>query len=276
MNAKVRNLVARICVAVVAIPALIYLFILGGWFWTLFVELLVVIASWEMMRLFRLGDRKLPRLYTLELCVIPPLLIHFFLWQWIAPWAFLVIGVFAYHNVRRPVPLAVESNLSDLTVAVLYVGLGFGFFVGVRQCGTEIEGARWLMFMFADLWVADTFAMMFGALWGKRKFAPIVSPNKTWVGFWAGLGGGALVGVVFVFGEWLPAQTWKILVMAIAISWVGQYGDLYESLLKRRAGIKDISSIIPGHGGVLDRFDSALFAAPLLYFLLKVLVYSYV
>jgi phosphatidate cytidylyltransferase len=132
------------------------------------------------------------------------------------------------------------------------------------------------MFMFADLWIADTCAMLFGALWGKKKFAPVVSPNKTWVGFWAALAGGALVGLVFIFGGWLPAAAWKIMLLAIAVSWVGQYGDLFESLLKRRAGVKDISAIIPGHGGVLDRFDSALFAAPLLYFLLKAIVYSYI
>ncbi len=276
MSPKARNLIARIAVAIVAIPVLVYLFIRGGWFWTLFVEILVILSFWESTKLFRLAERKLPRFLLLELCVIPPLLFHFHLWQWIAPWAFFVIATVAYYNIRRPEPLATESNLSELTVTILYLGLGFGFFIGIRQCGSEIEGARWLMFLFADLWVADTFAMLFGALWGKKKFAPVVSPNKTWVGFWAGLVGGGLVGVVFVFGGWLPTSAWKILVMAIGISWVGQYGDLFESLLKRRAGVKDISAIIPGHGGVLDRFDSALFAAPLLYFFLKVLVYSYI
>lgn len=274
MTPKVRNLIARIAVAAVAIPALVYLFMLGGWFWTVFVEVLVILSFWEISRLFRLAERKLPRWLFLELCVIPPLLFHFYLWVWVAPWAFLVIGVMAYHNSRAPEPLDDKSNLSELAITILYIGLGFGFFVGVRQFGTEIEGARWLMFMFADLWVADTFAMLFGALWGKKKFAPVVSPNKTMVGFWAGLFGGGLVGVVFVLGGWLPVAAWRVLLMAVAISAVGQYGDLFESLLKRRAGVKDISAIIPGHGGVLDRFDSALFAAPLLYFFLKVLVYS--
>jgi phosphatidate cytidylyltransferase len=181
--------------------------------------------------------------------------------------------VVAWYVVRRPDPLADTSDFAGPIAVAVYIGLGFGFFVGVRQTGSDIEGARWLMFLFADLWVADTFAMLFGALWGKRKFAPIVSPNKTMVGFWAGLVGGGIVGAVFVIGGWLPAS-WPVVVSgAVMLSAVGQLGDLFESLLKRRAKVKDISSIIPGHGGVLDRFDSALFAAPTLYIYLKLIVY---
>jgi len=273
MNPKTKNLIARIAVAAVAIPALVFLFIRGGWAWTAFVEVLVILAVWEASRLFQRGARLFPLWSLLVLCVIPPVLFLFYLPMWIAPWVFLVILAVAWHVVRRPDPLAETSDFAGPIAVAVYIGLGFGFLVGVRQTGSDVEGARWLMFLFADLWVADTFAMLFGALWGKKKFSPIVSPNKTMVGFWAGLIGGGIVGAVFILGQWLPASWYIVLIGAVILSGVGQLGDLYESLLKRRAKVKDISSIIPGHGGVLDRFDSALFAAPMLYIYLKLIVY---
>ena len=273
MTQKVRNLVARIAVAAVAIPALVFLFVRGGWWWTGFVEVLVILAVWEARRLFRLSGGDFPLWPLLVLCPIPPLLFLYHRWEWVAPWVFLVIVVVAFFVVRRPHALATSFDLAGPIAAAIYIGLGFAFFVGVRQTGSETEGARWLMFLFADLWVADTFAMLFGALWGKKRLAPSISPHKTVVGFCAGLVGGGIVGAVFIIGGWLPAWWWAVLIGAVAISAVGQLGDLYESLLKRRAKVKDISRIIPGHGGVLDRFDSALFAAPFLYIYLKVVVY---
>jgi len=273
MSPQARNLAARIVVAAVAIPALVFLFVRGGWWWAAFVEVLVVLSVWEAGRLFRLSGRDFPQRPLLLWCLIPPLLFMYYRLEWIAPWVFVVILIVALYVVRRPDPLAASADFAGQIAVTVYIGLGFAFFVGVRQTGSEIEGARWLMFLFADLWVADTFSMLFGALWGKKKFAPVVSPNKTVVGFWAGLIGGGLVGGIFTAGGWLPASGLVIVIGAVLISAVGQLGDLYESLLKRRAGVKDISSIIPGHGGVLDRFDSALFAAPFLYIYLKLVVY---
>ncbi len=259
--------------AVVAIPALVYLFIRGGWWWTGFVELLVVLSIWEASRLFQLSGRYFPRWGFMFWCLFPPVLFHFYRTDWLGPWAFAVIIMAAFTVIRRPDPLGEANDYAAPIAVAIYTGLGFGFFVGVRQIGSDVEGGRWLMFLFANLWIADTFAMFCGAAWGKKKFAPIVSPNKTWVGFYSGLIGGGLVGGVFAYGGWLPAS-WPVVVLgAVLISAVGQLGDLFESLLKRRAKIKDISGIIPGHGGVLDRFDSALFAAPVLYWFLKAFVY---
>jgi len=273
MSAKSRNLAVRTAVAAVAIPALVYLFVRGGWWWTGFVEVLVLIAVWEMAGLFRRSERDFPVWIAVVLCPLPPVALLNGRVDLAVGWVLVVFFLMAWYAMRRPDPLSGRADVLGWIAAAVYIGLGFAFFVGVRQMGSHVEGARWLLFLFADLWVADTFAMLFGALWGKKKLAPIVSPNKTVVGFWAGLVGGALVGAVFSAGEWLPARPAVIVVGAVLLSAIGQLGDLYESLLKRRAQVKDISSIIPGHGGVLDRFDSALFAAPTLYLYLKLVIY---
>ena len=273
MSPKARNLAVRTAVAAVAIPALVYLFVRGGWWWTGFVELLVVISVWEMAGMFRRSERMFPLLPLAVLCLVPPVLVLYTRPEWVVVWVFVVVMTVALYAVCRLDPHSSGFDSAGLIAAAIYIGLGFAFFVGVRQMGSNIEGARWLMFLFADLWVGDTFAMLFGALWGKKKLASIVSPNKTVVGFWAGLVGGGLVGIVFSVGGWLPMKPILVVIGAVLVSAIGQLGDLYESLLKRRAQVKDISSIIPGHGGVLDRFDSALFAAPVLYTYVKLLLY---
>jgi phosphatidate cytidylyltransferase len=107
--------------------------------------------------------------------------------------------------------------------------------------------------------------MFGGKAFGKRKLAPTVSPNKTIAGFISGLFGGVIVAVIMHFWR-LPDTAFPILIGAgVVVSIIGQLGDLVESCWKRAVEIKDSSAIIPGHGGVLDRFDSLVFSAPVLY-----------
>ena len=112
-------------------------------------------------------------------------------------------------------------------------------------------------------------AMGVGKAIGRHKFAPTVSPNKTVEGFFGGLLGGIIVAVIMRLWLLSSFDWWVLIVAGLIVSLVGQLGDLVESMWKRSYGIKDSSAIIPGHGGVLDRFDSLLFAAPALYWFLK-------
>jgi phosphatidate cytidylyltransferase len=129
-----------------------------------------------------------------------------------------------------------------------------------------------LLFLFALLWVGDTCAMGFGKWLGKHKLAPGVSPNKTVEGFIGGIIGAVAIGVLMYYWKFHQMPFVHIMAISVGCSIFGQLGDLVESMWKRSLGIKDSSNIIPGHGGVLDRFDSLLFAAPFMYFYLVYVV----
>ena len=126
----------------------------------------------------------------------------------------------------------------------------------------------WTLLLLAVIWVGDTAALAAGKLIGKRKFAPVLSPNKTYEGFLAGLlaGTGAAAALQQLLFPSLPLR--HVIIASVLLGIFGQLGDLAESMLKRAAAIKDSSRLIPGHGGVLDRMDSLLFAFPVLYFYL--------
>lgn len=124
----------------------------------------------------------------------------------------------------------------------------------------------WLLFLFGLLWLGDTTAMFVGKAFGKHKLAPTVSPNKTVEGFVGGIVGAIIVAIILGFWRLNMIPMWQLVLIAILCSVFGQLGDLVESMWKRSLNLKDSSSIIPGHGGVLDRFDSLLFAAPVMYY----------
>ncbi|QSI75135.1 phosphatidate cytidylyltransferase [Niveibacterium microcysteis] len=130
------------------------------------------------------------------------------------------------------------------------------------------EANVWLMLaVMAVVWVADIAAYFGGRAFGRRKLAPEISPGKSWEGVYSGLAGVLLYGAV-VFSVWMPFVPqrlgWPIaLMLLLALSALSVIGDLFESLLKRQAGLKDSSGLLPGHGGVLDRIDSLTSTLPL-------------
>ncbi len=182
---------------------------------------------------------------------------------------FLISGMFFGIGKRTP-PELFKSHVR-LTWGVLYIGMLYPFvyllgsFHG-QVVGTHILGGDWLLFLFGLLWVGDTAAMGVGMWIGRTKLAPGVSPNKTVEGFIGGIVGAVVIGLIMYFWKFSEISFWHVFAIAIGCSIFGQLGDLVESMWKRSLGIKDSSAIIPGHGGVLDRFDSLLFAAPFMYY----------
>lgn len=136
----------------------------------------------------------------------------------------------------------------------------------------HLHGALALLLPFIAAWCSDTMALVFGLLFGKHKLIPKVSPKKTVEGAFGGLVGGALGMVIFgaIASQFFKAEPQYLLLICAGVvgSVAGQVGDLSLSLIKRNVGIKDYGNIMPGHGGVLDRFDSVLFTAPLFEILL--------
>jgi len=152
-------------------------------------------------------------------------------------------------------------------MGTLYVGLMCYFYL----LRTLPDGWIWLIFMFAGTWASDTVAYFVGKSFGRRHIAPVLSPKKTMEGAIGGLFGSILIAYLFaVIYPFLPLP--KLLLLGLMLGIAAEVGDLLESAFKRQAGLKDSSTLIPGHGGILDRFDSALFTAPLVYYYVRLII----
>ncbi len=151
-------------------------------------------------------------------------------------------------------------------LGVLYVVFLGGHLVALRTGFTQAVSADLLSFFFLVLMGADTGAYYVGKTFGKHKMAPTISPGKTWEGVIGGLVAGLLLATLthYWFFPELPLKL--ALPLAVVMTALGILGDLTESALKRGAGMKDAAKILPGHGGMLDRLDSLLFNAPLIYY----------
>jgi len=152
------------------------------------------------------------------------------------------------------------------TVAgILYVGWLLGHLVALR--GLD-DGRNWVFFILFATWASDTFAFFVGRRFGRHKLAPGISPGKTWEGAAGGIVAAVIMSILFFTPTpfRLPMVYWQVIPLAVLVSIFGQLGDLVESLLKRNVGVKDSGSLMPGHGGVLDRIDSLVFASVVVYY----------
>ncbi len=172
--------------------------------------------------------------------------------------------------------LAISLRSDDLRNALPRAGagiLGMLYTFGTWRTGLALRVANpwWLLFACALNWVGDTAAFYVGRSIGKRKLAPRVSPGKSWEGAIASTIASMLFGFFFMPRVLPGISAWKFLVIAGVANVAGQLGDLCESAMKRGAGMKDSSNLLPGHGGWLDRVDSSLFAMPVVYILKQIL-----
>lgn len=147
----------------------------------------------------------------------------------------------------------------------LYVGLLLGHLSLIRA---TLEGREWTLLLFFTIWMGDIAAFYTGLSLGKHKLYPEISPNKTIEGAIGGILGCVIIVAAAKVFYLYQLSVIDVAVLSIGIAVMGQLGDLCESMFKRAAGVKDSGNIIPGHGGILDRFDSVLFAAPFLYYYL--------
>lgn len=160
------------------------------------------------------------------------------------------------------------------------IALPLAHLVSLRRLtwpGGEAAGAAWLLAVLGLVWANDTAAYLAGRAFGRRPFFPSISPKKTWEGAIAGLLACGLLGAVLprLVGDWGaltgagagPLPAWQGLLVGLLVAATGSVGDLVESVMKRQAGVKDSGSLIPGHGGILDRVDSLIWVAPVAYYL---------
>jgi phosphatidate cytidylyltransferase len=146
---------------------------------------------------------------------------------------------------------------------VLYIGWFISYLVSLRIDA----GRNWVFLVFFVTFASDSAAYFVGRSFGKHKMAPAISPGKSWEGAVAGIVGAALAGFIFTLNTFfqVPLSAISGIVLGVLVSVFGQIGDLAESMLKRGTGVKDSGTVMPGHGGILDRLDSLLFAGVVVY-----------
>lgn len=172
----------------------------------------------------------------------------------------LGIAVIALGSSRSLTEILPSISIS--AAGLLFVVLPFS--TVVRLHGVDLLGPRLLLFTVVLVWVGDTSAYIVGRQFGRWKMSPHISPNKTWEGAGANFLGALFVAAVF--GYWSRIPPAHMLGMAVVGSIAGQIGDLFESTWKRSADVKDSGTILPGHGGILDRIDALILAAPAVWY----------
>ncbi len=171
----------------------------------------------------------------------------------------------------------VMENVAVTFFAAVFVGMAMSYFILLQQLGYEGRGGNLggyaVLTVFIGVWSCDTLAYFIGSAIGKHKIFPRVSPNKSWEGSISGLIGSFIALILIVRAGWLPGLDYTdALILGLITGVAGQLGDFAESLVKRDVGVKDSSNLLPGHGGAWDRLDSILFAAPLSYLYLSLVV----
>lgn len=255
----------RILTALVGIPAMLGLAYLGGPYWQLFVLLLAMAGLFEFYAMVSAGGHRPIRVLGYLLVVL--------LLAWFT-------GIPAVLSRQSPASLLLgmmvtglvllrffpRYNLTDL--AVTWFGpLYLSVFLSYALIAGELDGSfRILLLAFLLTWASDSGGYFVGRWLGRRKLAPTISPNKTWAGAAGGIFLAVMVAVLYGWGEYPVAYT---VLLGVAGSITAQVGDLVVSAMKRHCGVKDTGSLIPGHGGVLDRFDSFMWVMPLVYYFCK-------
>ena len=170
-----------------------------------------------------------------------------------------LISLFRYNKDNK-----LDNAVIKQVFGLIYIPLFLSFAILIR--GAD-NGAVWIYLLLAAVFAGDTGAFYAGSYLGRNKLAPLVSPNKTIEGAAAGLISSVCAGFLIRCFFLLNISWQRCLIICIVIGIAGQIGDLFESMLKRSSCIKDSGNILPGHGGVLDRIDALLFAAPAAYFI---------
>ncbi len=264
----------RILTALVLVPLVLALMLVGPqWLVMLVSAGVAALAGWEFMGLAERSGANPPRIAVL--IAILALFAGGFEWpdQITAILGLLSLALLVYCTFLSPVE-RVMANASSSIFCLLYAGFTLTAIPALRE---QSNGPSLVIFLMCVVWAGDIAALYVGRAWGRHKLAPSLSPNKTWEGALGSVVGsllaaGALLGLAAWLEVWdsaklsYPDELWYWLVLAVVVNVAAQVGDLAESALKRSAGVKDSGTLLPGHGGILDRIDALLLAAPVLWY----------
>lgn len=266
----------RALTALILAPAVLAVVFVGPkWLVTLATAAVSLMAGWEFLGLAEKCGAKTPRVAVMVALAI--LFAASFEWpdQSLIIFGGLSLALLVYCTFASPVERVLVDSVSCV-FALAYVGLTLLAIPTLRE---QPNGPTLVVFLLFVVWAGDIFALYTGRTWGTRRLAPKISPNKTWMGSVFSVVGsllvtGALIWLATFLAQWNFVRLsfadevwWWWLVMAVVVNVAAQVGDLAESALKRSAGVKDSGTLLPGHGGVLDRIDAVLLAAPVLWYI---------
>lgn len=257
----------RIITAVLALIVFLPFVIYGDWPFTLFIYLLATIGLMELLRMRHISIVSIPTIVGVIAlwAILLPTESSFFPTGQFSIFDFytvIILFILAYTVLVRNKFTFDEAGFVILTT--LYVGIGFYFLIETR---TGVSGLTNILFAFLIIWATDTGAYFTGRAFGNKKLWPDISPNKTVEGAIGGILMAVIVAIIFHLVHPFPHSLFIVVLVTIFASMVGQIGDLVESAFKRHYGVKDSGKLLPGHGGILDRFDSLLFVLPFLHLL---------
>ena len=276
----------RILTALVLILAVFALLFFGNlWMITLAAAAVAELAAYEFLQLAAVGARlhgaslRIPLWWmavstaSLFLVSIP----NFPVEAQLPVLSFLTLALFAWNGFRSPLVQVLPDTAQGL-FGLLWIAYPLTL---IPLLWEQEDGPALVLFLMVAVWAGDIAALYVGRAVGRHKLAPRLSPGKTWEGSIASVVGSlAAAGAVIAVGNALSARAnmilhisepvWQSLVLAVVLNLAAQLGDLLESAVKRGAGVKDSGTMLPGHGGILDRIDALLLAAPVLWYVLLV------
>lgn len=253
----------RVITAIILIPIFVYFVLtLSTPAFATLTLIFVLLGAWEWSGLMGIQSVFKKLIYPLILLILLPLSLYLpinsvlsvaFLW-WCS--TLILIATFPASGERWGNSIVVRGLMGFLVLMPCWRAINFIH-------ANALNGPIILLFLFVLIWGADSAAYFIGKKWGQHKLAPNVSPGKSWEGFLAAIIVGFLISLGALFWSHSPMRIWPLaLVLGVITVMSSVVGDLFESMLKRQAGVKDSGVLMPGHGGVLDRIDSLTAAAP--------------
>jgi len=266
----------RILTAIVLIAFVIGLVFFGKlWMITVLCALVAGLAAYEFRELAAAGGSPIPLWWTLGAVALFFLATFYRPQDTITSVSLAMLVLFTWNTFRTSLSRVLSETAAGLLV-LLYIA--YPLTLLPRMLGEEENGTALLLFLFLCVWFGDIAALYVGKNFGRRKLSSL-SPNKTWEGSIASAAGSVVFGMtLYYLGVYLAPRgytalhiaipAWQMVILAIILNLAGQLGDLLESAIKRGAGVKDSGTMLPGHGGILDRIDALLLAAPVLWYIL--------
>ncbi len=257
--------------ALIMVPPVLLLIILGP---PSILHLMVLLATFfglrEYYNLVLPHSKWIERVVGIGLGLILSIIISFGAMEDIS--LFFVITLLILSILFMAISKDLSSTISEMGMilfGILFIGFLLAYVSLIRNL---LDGRVWVLFLIATVWAGDISALLSGSFLGRHKLYPKISPNKTFEGLGGSIVGSIIVALAFALLFLPRLHKGVCILLAIGIGILGQVGDFTESMLKRSAHVKDSGTLIPGHGGMLDRLDSFLFSAPFLHYSLLYLL----
>ncbi|CYW33400.1 phosphatidate cytidylyltransferase [Streptococcus suis] len=263
----INDLQKRVIFGGIALAIFIPFLLVGGMAFQFFVGLLAIIATAELIKMHRLAPNSIEGVLAMLASLVLALPLQNYLTFLPTDGNYTAYAIVVFLLLGSTVFNIGHYNYSDVVFPIassFYVGIGFHSLILARMAGLNK-----VFFALCLVWATDIGAYLIGRQIGRRKLLPKVSPNKTVEGFVGGILSAVVVAIIFLIVDksLLAGYSFGMMLLLVVIfSIFSQFGDLVESAIKRHFGVKDSGKIIPGHGGILDRFDGMIFVFPIMHF----------